>query len=329
MRFAIYGAGAIGAYLGTKLALAGEDVALIARGAHLRAMQESGVHVRSPEGNFEAHPTAIDDPTEVGEVDFLVLTVKAHGLTAIAPRLAPMIGPQTAIVSAQNGIPWWYFLRHGGPWEGTRLESVDPGGVIASHIPAERLIGCVVYPAAVIVEPGVIEYTEGNRFSIGELDGSTSSRCRILSKVMVGAGLQAPIRSNIRQEIWVKLLGNIAFNPVSALTKANMLEIATDPDVRAIVRAMMEEAYAVAKALGIEMPVSIDRRMAGAEKVGEHKTSMLQDLEAAKPLEVGGLMGSVLELGKMLGTPMPYTGTVYACTKLLGIKTLERASAPE
>ena len=327
MRFAIYGAGAIGAYLGAKLALAGEDVVLIARGAHLRAMQESGVRVRSPEGNFEAHPTATDDPTEVGEVDFLVLTVKAHGLTAIAPRLAPMIGPQTAIVPAQNGIPWWYFQRHGGPWEGTRLESVDPDGLIASHIPAERLIGCVVYPAAVIVEPGVIEHTEGNRFSIGELDGSTSSRCRILSKAMVGAGLQAAIRSNIRQEIWVKLLGNIAFNPVSALTKANMLEIATDPDARAIVRAMMEEAYAVAEALGIEMPVSIDQRMAGAEKVGQHKTSMLQDLEAAKPLEVGSLMGSVLELGKMLGTPMPYTSTVYACTKLLGIKTLERASA--
>ena len=325
MRFAIFGAGAIGAYLGAKLALAGEDVVLIARGAHLRAMQENGVRVRSPEGDFEAHPTATDDPTEVGEVDFLVLTVKAHGLTAIAPRLAPMIGPQTTIVPAQNGIPWWYFQRHGGPWEDTRLESVDPGGVIASHIPADRVIGCVVYPAAVIAEPGIIEHTEGNRFSIGELDGSTSSRCRILSKAMVGAGLRAPIRSNIRQEIWVKLLGNIAFNPVSALTKASMIEIATDPDARAMVRAMMEEANAVAEALGIEMPVSIDQRMAGAEKVGEHTTSMLQDVEAAKPLEIGGLVGSVLELGTMLGMPMPYTSTVYACTKLLGIKTVEQS----
>ncbi|MCZ6891054.1 MAG: 2-dehydropantoate 2-reductase [Chloroflexi bacterium] len=325
MRFAIFGAGAIGAYLGAKLALAGEDVVLIARGAHLRAMQENGVRVRSPEGDFEAHPTATDDPTEVGEVDFLVLTVKAHGLTAIAPLVAPMIGPQTTIVPAQNGIPWWYFQRHGGPWEDTRLESVDPGGVIASHIPVDRVIGCVVYPAAVIAEPGIIEHTEGNRFSIGELDGSTSSRCRILSKAIVGAGLRAPIRSNIRQEIWVKLLGNIAFNPVSALTKASMLEIATDPDARAMVRAMMEEANAVAEALGIEMPVSIDQRMAGAEKVGEHTTSMLQDVEAAKPLEIGGLVGSVLELGTMLGMPMPYTSTVYACAKLLGIKTVERS----
>ena len=327
MRFAIYGAGAIGAYLGAKLAVAGEDVTLIARGPHLRAMQEHGVRVRSPEGDFEAHLPVTDDPAEVGEVDFLVLAVKAHGLTAIAPNLAPMVGPQTAIVPAQNGIPWWYFQRHGGLWEGTRLESVDPGGVIASHIPAERLIGCVVYPAAFIAEPGVIEHTEGNRFSIGELDGATSDRCRRLSDAIAGAGLRAPIRSNIRQDIWVKLLGNIAFNPMSALTRSNMLEIATDPDARAIVRAMMEEAYAVAKALGIEMPVSIDQRMAGAEKVGEHKTSMLQDVEAAKPLEVGGLIGSVLELAKMLDMPMPYTSTVYACTKLLGIKTVEQSTA--
>jgi 2-dehydropantoate 2-reductase len=327
MRFAIFGAGAIGAYLGAKLALAGEDVVLIARGPHLRAMQESGVRIRSPEGNFEAHPTATDDPAKVGEVDFVFLTVKAHGLTAIAPRLAPMIGPQTTIVPAQNGIPWWYFQRHGGSWENIPLESVDPGGVIASHIPTNRLIGCVAYPAAVIVEPGIIEHIEGNRFSIGELDGSTSDRCRILSKAIVKAGLRAPIRSNIRQEIWVKLLGNIAFNPVSALTKASMLEIATDPDARAIVRAMMYEANAVAEALGIKMPVSINQRMAGAEKVGQHATSMLQDVDAAKPLEVGALVGSVLELGRMLGIPMPYTSTVYACTKLLGTKTVKQSIA--
>jgi 2-dehydropantoate 2-reductase len=321
VRFAIYGAGAIGGYLGAKLALAGEEVSLIARGPHLRAMQQNGVRVLSPEGDFEAHPQATDDPRQVGEIDYLVLAVKAHGLAAIVPHLAPMMGPQTAIVPAQNGIPWYYFQRHGGPWEGTRLESVDPGGVIASHIPAERIIGCVAYPAASIVAPGVIQHTEGNRFSIGELDGSTSDRCRILSDALAGAGLRAPIRSNIRQEIWVKLLGNIAFNPVSALTRASMVEIATDSDASALVRAMMEEAYAVAEALGIEMPVSIDQRMAGAQKVGEHKTSMLQDLEASRPLEVGGLIGSVLELGRMLGIPMPHISAVYACTRLLGNKT--------
>ena len=326
MRFAIYGAGAIGAYLGAKLALAGEEVGLVARGPHLRAMQANGVRVTSPDGDFEARVLATDDPAEIGEVDYLVLAVKAHGLTDIAPRLAPLMGPDTVVVPAQNGIPWWYFQRHGGPWDGTRLESADPGGVIAANIGSERIIGCVVYPAAVIVEPGVIEHIEGNRFSIGELDGSTSERCRALSNAIGAAGMRAPIRSNIRQEVWVKLLGNIAFNPLSALTKASMVEIATDPDAGAIVRAMMEEAYDVAQELGIEMPVSIDQRMAGAQKVGAHKTSMLQDVEAAKPIEIGGLVGTVLELGRMLGKPMPYTSTVYACTKLLGIKTVEQSS---
>ena len=326
MRFAIYGAGAIGAYLGAKLAAAGEDVSLIARGPHLRALQEHGVRVRSPAGDFEAKPLATDDPREVGEVDYLVLAVKAHGLTAIAPLLAPLLGDATAVVPAQNGIPWWYFSRHGGPWEGTRLESADPGGVIAAHISPERIIGCVVYPAVAIVEPGVIEHTEGDRFSIGELDGSTSERCRALSTAIGRAGLRAPIRSNIREEIWVKLLGNSAFNPVSALTRASLAEIAADPDARALVQAMMEEIYGVAAELGIDIPVSIEARMAGAEAVGAHKTSMLQDVEAAKPLEVDGLVGTVLELGRMLGRPMPCTSAVYACAKLLGAKAVEAAA---
>ena len=321
MRFAIYGAGAIGAYLGAKLALAGEDVSLIARGPHLRAMQENGVRVRSPEGDFEARPFVAEDPKQVGEVDYLVLAVKAHGLTAIAPLLGPMIGPSTVIVPAQNGIPWWYFHSHGGPWEGTRLHSADPGGVIEANVPTGSIIGCVVYPAAVIAEPGVIEHIEGNRFSIGELDGSTSDRARVLSNSISASGLRAPIRSNIRQEIWVKLLGNLAFNPVSALTKASLAEIVADTDVSGVVRAMMEEGHAVAKALGIELPVSIDQRMAGAGKVGDHKTSMLQDVEAAKPTEIEGLVGTVLELGRMLELPMPYTDAVYACAKLLSAKS--------
>jgi 2-dehydropantoate 2-reductase len=321
VRFAIYGAGAIGAYLGAKLALAGEDVSLIARGPHLRAMVESGVRVRSPEGDFEARPFVTDDPKQVGEVDYLVLAVKAHGLTAIAPLLGPMIGDQTAIVPAQNGIPWWYFYGQDGPLAGTRLESADPGGVIEAHVPVESVIGCVVYPAAVIAEPGVIEHIEGNRFSIGELDGSTSERCRVLSNAISAAGLRAPIRSKIRQEIWVKLLGNLAFNPVSALTKASLAEIVADPEISRVVRRMMEEASGVATVLGIELPVSIDQRMAGAEKVGDHKTSMLQDVEAAKPTEIEGLVGTVLELGRMLDLAMPYTDAVYACAKLLSAKS--------
>ncbi len=321
MRFAIYGAGAIGAYLGAKLSVAGDDVALIARGPHLKAMRENGVRIKSAEGDFEAKLLATDNPEEVGEVDVVVLAVKAHGLTAIAPMLEPMLGPNTIVLPAQNGIPWWYFQGHGGPWEGTRLESVDPGGVITKHIATERLIGCVVYPAATIVEPGVIQHEEGNRFSLGELDGSSSERCRALSAAIGNAGLRAPLRSNIRQEIWVKLLGNLAFNPVSALTKASMEEIATDPNARAVAQAMMEEAYAVSAALGVEMPISVEQRLAGAEKVGDHKTSMLQDVEAAKPIEIDGLVGSVLELGAMLDIPMPYTTTVYACTKLLAQKS--------
>ena len=321
MRFAIYGAGAIGAYLGAKLSVAGDDVALIARGPHLKAMRENGVRIKSAEGDFEAKLLATDNPEEVGEVDVVVLAVKAHGLTAIAPMLEPMLGPNTIVLPAQNGIPWWYFQGHGGPWEGTRLESVDPGGVITKHIATERIIGCVVYPAATIVEPGVIQHEEGNRFSLGELDGSSSERCRALSAAIGNAGLRAPLRSNIRQEIWVKLLGNLAFNPVSALTKASMEEIATDPNARAVAQAMMEEAYAVSAALGVEMPISVEQRLAGAEKVGDHKTSMLQDVEAAKPIEIDGLVGSVLELGAMLDIPMPYTTTVYACTKLLAQKS--------
>jgi 2-dehydropantoate 2-reductase len=321
VRFAIYGAGAIGAYLGAKLSVAGEDVALIARGPHLKAMRENGVRIRGAEGDFTSKVLATDDPAEVGEVDVVVLAAKAHGLTAIAPLLEPMLGPNTIVIPAQNGIPWWYFQGHGGQWEGMRLESVDPGGVITKHIATERIIGCVVYPAATIVEPGVIQHEEGNRFSLGELDGSSSERCKALSAAIGNAGLRAPIRSNIRQEIWVKLLGNLAFNPVSALTKASMVEIATDPEASAVARAMMEEAYAVAQALGVEIPITIDQRMAGAEKVGDHKTSMLQDVEAAKPIEIEGLVGSVLELGALLDIPMPYTSTVYACTKLLARKS--------
>ncbi|MEC9140776.1 MAG: 2-dehydropantoate 2-reductase [Chloroflexota bacterium] len=322
MRFAVYGAGAIGAYMGAKLSAAGEDVALIARGPHLEAIRENGVRIRSSDGDFDARLMATNDPNEIGTVDVVVLAVKAHGLTAIAPLLSPMLGPNTIVLPAQNGIPWWYFQGHGGRWEGTQLESVDPGGIITKHIATERIVGCVVYPAATIVEPGIIHHEEGNRFSIGELDGSSSLRCKELAAAIGSSGLRAPVRSNIRQEIWVKLLGNLAFNPVSALTKASMVEIAMDPDARSVVQTMMEEAYAVAEALGVEIPISIQQRLAGAQNVGEHKTSMLQDVEAAKPIEIDGLVGSVLELGSLLGIPMPYTNTVYACTKLLAQKMI-------
>ncbi len=317
MRFAIVGAGAIGAFLGARLARAGEDVYLIARGPHLREMQSHGVRVRSPEGDFEAQPTATDDFEAVGPVDFLFLTVKAHSLPGIAPRLAPLLGLETAVVSAQNGIPWWYFHRHGGPWEGTSLESVDPGSVIAGAIEPDLIVGCVVYPSAVIVQPGVIEHIEGNRFAIGELDGSQSDRCKRLSSALTGAGFKCPIRRRIRHDLWVKLLGNMVFNPMSALTGATLVEMATHSEAGPVARAAMAEADSVARALGVELAVSIDQRMAGAANVGHHKTSMLQDLEAGRPMELESVVGAVLELGERLGIAMPHTRTLYACTKML------------
>ena len=317
MKFAIVGAGAIGAFLGARLAQAGEDVYLIARGPHLRSMQANGVCVRSPEGNFEAHPTATNDYDAVGPVDFVFLTVKAHSLTEIAPQLSPLLGPETAVVSAQNGIPWWYFQNHGGPWEGTRLESVDPEGTIAGAIEPRRIIGCIIYPSAAIVQPGVIKHIEGNRFAIGELDGASSDRCKRLSSTLIKAGFRSPIRRNIRHDLWVKLLGNVVFNPMSALTGVTLLEMATHPEASAVSRAAMAEADAVAHGLGVELGVSIDQRMAGAAQVGHHKTSMLQDIETGRPLELESVVGAVLELGDMQGIPMPHTRTLYACTKLL------------
>ena len=317
MKIAIFGAGAIGAFLGAKLARVGLDVTLIARGPHLDAMLRNGVRVREEGSEFTAQVRATDDPREVGEVDFLFLTVKAHSLPGIVEHIGPMLGAGTAVVSAQNGIPWWYFQRHGGPLDGTRLESLDPGGVIAEALPSERIIGCVVYPTTVIAEPGVIHHLEGNRFTLGELDGERSERCRDLSRAIISAGLKSPVSTRIRRDLWIKLLGNVAFNPISALTSATMVDIATHPGTRALARAVMEEADAVAGALGVKIPISVDRRLAGAEGVGAHKTSMLQDVEAGRPLEVESVVGAVVELGDKLGLPMTNTRAVYACTNLL------------
>ena len=318
MRFAVVGAGAIGAYLGAKLSLSGHQVYLIARGPHLRAMQKHGVRVRSPEGDFQAHPAATGDYDEVGEVDFVFLTVKAHSLPEVAPRLGPLLGPETAVVSAQNGIPWWYFHRHGGPWEGRRIAQLDPDGTVSAAITAQRVIGCIVYPSASIAEPGLIDHREGNRFSIGEPDGMTSGRCRRLSDALKESGLRSPIRSRIRADMWVKLLGNVAFNPISALTRATLVEITGHPQALALARSIMEEADAVANALGVRVPVSIEQRIAGAAGVGQHKTSMLQDLESGRPMELEAIVGAVIELGEMLDVPMPNTKAVYAAAKLLG-----------
>jgi 2-dehydropantoate 2-reductase len=317
MRFLIAGAGAIGAYMGARMANAGQDVTLFARGPHLRAMQQHGVRVESIDGDFEAHPKISGSLEEVDPMDVVFLGVKAHGLTQLAPQLKPVLAPDTTVVGTQNGIPWWFFNGWGGECEGMHLERVDPGGVIAAAIEPRRVLGSIVYFATEVVEPGVIRHTEGNRISLGEPDGSRSERGRLIAEALIAAGLRAPVTQRIRQEIWVKILGNVAFNPISALTGATLVKMARDPEVGALVRKIMEETIAVGAKLGLEVPITIDQRIAGAEKVGEHKTSMLQDLEAGRPIELEAVVGAVVELADRLNVPMPHTRAVYACTKLL------------
>jgi 2-dehydropantoate 2-reductase len=317
MKFLIVGAGAIGAYMGARMARAGYDVTLFARGPHLKAMRDHGVRVKSAEGDFEAHPNVVGLLEETGPADVVFLAVKAHSLPQLVPQLKLVIGPDTAIVSTQNGIPWWFFQGIGGEWENLRLERIDPGGVISAGIEPRRVVGAIVYFSTEISSPGVIQYISGNRLSIGEPDGSRSDRCRGIAEVLVASGLRCPITTHIREEIFVKIMGNASLNPLSALTRATMAQMLRDPGVSEIVRNIMHEVEAVAHKLNMELSVTVDQRIAGAEKVGEHKTSMLQDLEAGRPMELEALVGSVVELGERVGVPMPYTRTVYNCAKLL------------
>ena len=326
MKFLIAGAGAIGGYVGACMAKAGYDVTLYARGPHLRAMQERGVRVTGKEEDFTVKPRIAASVEEVGPVDVVFLAVKAHGLTQLAPQLKPVLAPETTVVSLQNGIPWWFFQGFGGEWEGQRLERVDPGGLIASAIEARRVIGTIVYLATEVSEPGVIRHIEGNRISLGEPDGSRSERLRKLAEVMIASGLKCPVTTRLRHEIWVKVLGNASLNPVSALTRATIVQMVRDPGVGPMIRSMMEEVEAVSHKLGMELPITIDQRMAGAEKVGEHKTSMLQDLEAGRPMELEALVGAVVEIGERVGLPMTVTKSVYHCAKLLA-KTMNAAAA--
>jgi 2-dehydropantoate 2-reductase len=317
MKFLIAGAGAIGAYIGARMAQAGFDVTLFARGPHLRAMQQHGVQVKSADGDFTARPRIVGSLEDVGAVDVVFLGVKAHALPQLAPQLKPVLGPDTIVVSTQNGIPWWYFQGFGGEWEGLRLERVDPGGVISAAIEARRVVGSIVYLATEIPSPAVIQHIEGSRISLGEPDGTRSDRIRQIAEALIASGLRCPVTTRIRHEIWVKVLGNASFNPVSALTRATLAQMVRDPGVASVIRNIMQEVEAVSQKLGMELPVSIDQRMAGAEKVGEHKTSMLQDLEAGRPMELEALVGAVVELGERVGLPMTCTRTVYNCTKLL------------
>lgn len=315
MKICIYGAGAIGGYLGCELARAGMDVSLIARGKHLEAIRRDGLRLRIGGEERVTKPFATDDPAEMGPQDYVIVTLKAHAAAEQAPRLVPLLGPETAVVTAVNGIPWWYF--HGLPtFPDHRVKSVDPQGLQWDLIGPRRAIGCVVYPACEVVEPGIVRHIEGDRFTLGEPDGSRSDRAALLGKALIAAGLKAPLRQNIRDEIWIKLWGNLSFNPISALTGGTLEEIAADADVRAVVRTMMVEGQAVAEALGVKFPISVDKRIEGAAAVGAHKTSMLQDLERGRPMEIDALVGSVKELGCLVGVPTPTIDMVLALVRL-------------
>jgi 2-dehydropantoate 2-reductase len=315
----VVGAGSIGGMLGAGLALVGADVTLIARGPHLEAIRANGLKLVGHDGSERvAHNVkATSSMTEAGVQDVVILGMKAQQLPPVAADLRVMFGPDTVVVPTQNGIPFWYFQKHGGELDGRTVEAVDPGGVCVRNIDKERIVGCVVYPAAKIAAPGVIHVIEGNRFPVGELDGSESERVRRISDAFVRAGYKSPILPNIRAELWLKLWGNLTFNPISALTHSTLVDICQYPLSRDLAAKMMAEAQAIANKLGIEFRVPLEKRIAGAEKVGKHKTSMLQDVEVGRVLEVDALVGAVVELGRMTDTPTPHIDTVYALTKLL------------
>jgi 2-dehydropantoate 2-reductase len=317
VKLAVLGAGAIGAYVGAALSQGGSDVTLIARGEHLRAMQRDGVRVISPRGDFSAHPPATDDVGAIADADVVFVALKAHSLPGLAAEIGSSLKPGAAVIAAQNGIPWWYFQSSSGPLAGTVLESVDPGGAIAAAIPPGAAVGCVVYCSTEIVEPGVIRHIEGTRFSIGEPDGSSSERCASISEAFVAGGLKCPVDPRLRDQIWLKLIGNAAFNPVSAIARATLGELATVPQAVSLLRAILEECAAVAEALEIELPVTIERRLAAGFAVGDHKTSMLQDLEAGRPLELDCITGAVIEVAGKLGLAVPHTVAVDACARLV------------
>jgi 2-dehydropantoate 2-reductase len=323
MKLCVFGAGAIGGLMAAKLAAQREkggdaEVTVIARGPHLAAMQARGLTLRS-EGQETIVPVrAVASAQEAGPQDYVVVTLKAHSLPGAAQQMQPLLGPETAIVSAVNGIPWWYFHKLTGPFEGRVVESVDPGGVVSRLLPPERAIGCIVYPAAEVPEPGVIEHTYGDRFTLGEPDGSRSARVNALSEALIAAGFKAPVRPKIRDEMWVKLWGNMAFNPISALTTATLDVLIADDGQRGIARAMMLEGQAVAERLGIRFAIDVDKRIAGGAEVGAHKTSMLQDLERGRPMEIDALLGSVVELAELVEVPVPTCRTVLALVRARG-----------
>jgi 2-dehydropantoate 2-reductase len=315
MKICIFGAGAIGGFLAARLARTAAAVRVIARGPHLEAMRRNGVRLISDREDFVVNPLCTADPAEAGPQDYVILTLKAHSLAAASDSIEKLLGPETALVTAINGVPWWYFYKTGGLFDGTRIKSVDPDGSIYERLDPKRAIGCIVYPAAEVVEPGVIRHTYGDRFPIGEPDGTKSARCIALSGLMMAAGLKAPIRPRIRDDIWLKLWGNLSFNPISALTGATLEVIANDAGTRALCRAMMIEAQTAAEKLGVRFLLDVDRRLDGGGEVGAHKTSMLQDLERGRPMEIDALLGAAVELAGLAGVPTPNCDAVLALVR--------------
>jgi 2-dehydropantoate 2-reductase len=319
MKIAVVGVGAIGGYVGIRLALAGDDVTFIARGANLQALRTNGIRLVMSDGTEESLPrvNATSDYAAAGPQDVVILAMKAHQVAAVAPDVPKLFGPDTVVVPMQNGIPYWYFHGHRGALAGTRVRNADPTGVIGENIPGERVIGCVVYPATELVAHGVIKHVEGNRLPVGEPDGTASDRVKRVADALTQAGFKAPVLDDIRAEIWLKLWGNMTFNPISALTRSTLAGICQYPPSRELAAAMMTEAQTIAHKLGITFRVPLEKRIAGAEKVGHHKTSMLQDVEAGRDLEIDALLGAVVELARLTETPTPHLDTVYSLTKLL------------
>jgi 2-dehydropantoate 2-reductase len=315
VKIAIFGAGAIGGFVGVKLVQAGADVTFIARGPHLEAMRANGITLISEGNRVTVRVRCTSVAEEAGAQDYVFVTLKAHSLPAAAPQIAKLLGPDTALVMGINGVPYWYFYGLDCPWRDRTIDSVDPGGAVWRTLPPSRVIGCVVYPAAEVIAPGVVEHTYGNRFSLGEPDGSKSARLETLAKQLIAAGLKAPIRSQLRDELWVKLWGNLCLNPLSALTTSTLDRIAGQPDLRDISRTMMREAQVVAESLGVKFGVDIERRIDGALEVGAHKTSMLQDLERGRPMEIDALLGAVVELGGLTGHEMPMCRAILALVR--------------
>ena len=312
MRICIYGAGAIGAWLGVQLSLAGEDVTLIARGPHLAAMQSNGVKLLMGGEEIIAHPRCVEIPQDAGPQDYVIITLKAHSFPGVVDTLPPLLDDNTTVVTGVNGIPWWYFYQLEGQYENHKLESIDPGGRIWDAVGPQRALGCVVYPAAEIVEPGVIRHIEGDRIILGEPDGRQSDRANELCEALKNAGFTSRVRSNIRDDIWVKLWGNLCFNPISALTHATLDKVAGEPGTGGVCRNMMLEAQEIGEKLGARFRINVDKRIAGGAAVGAHKTSMLQDLELGRPMEIDALVTVVQELGRMVDVPTPTIDVVLA-----------------